>query len=342
MRLSTIIPAYNRADLIGETLRSVLEQTRPPDEVIVVDDGSSDGTPDIVAQFGRAVTLLRQSNAGAGTARNTGFARSTGEIVHFMDSDDLVTLNSYRAGIAAVEAGADVTYAPWLKVRIDGRALDPEPMVLQQHAVPAGLRLDVLALLVEWVALFQACFVRRDVMLRAGPYRCDLKPSEDTELLYRVMAQARMPVHVDQALLLYRVHPETQISGQDLPTRIVDRGRLWGVLQQHLASRSDLDAATRRTFRRKKHDVAGDVRPHDPSIAADLAADATIIDRALRPARHLAHRVSARWRVARSGDPYPPVFAAGPLTLRQRQQIHLLGYALPGKPASQLSAATDG
>ena len=328
MRISTIIPAYNRADLIGETLRTILSQSRPPAEVIVVDDGSSDGTCDVVAAFGAAVTLLRQANAGAGPARNAGFARATGDIVHFMDSDDLCSLNTYAAAVAAIAAGADMTYGPWLKTRIAGMRLDPEPFVIQQGPVPAGRPLDVLALLVEWVAVFQPCLFRRELIARAGPYRADLKPSEDTELLYRILAQAKAPMHTPESLLLYRVHPENQVSEAHLDRRLIDRARLWRVLQEHLDRRPELANSVRAQFRRKKLDVARTVRPHDPGLASGLARDAGWLDRLTAPLRAFGRRVEARLRAATTGNPYPPVFAAAPLTDAQRGLIAELGYAL--------------
>ena len=334
MRISTIIPAYNRADLIGETLRSVLEQARPPHEVIVVDDGSRDGTLDVVAGFGKAVTLLRQANAGAGPARNAGFARSTGDIVHFMDSDDLSSLNTYVEAERAFVAGADMTYGPWLKTRLEGRRLlDPEPFVLQQGPVPGSVPPDVLALLVDWVTVFQPCLFRRELIVRAGPYRSDLKPSEDTELLYRILRAARMPVHTPEAILLYRVHPENQVSEQNLAQRLIDRANLWAVMQDHLLARDDVGASARRRFRRKKFDVAYEVRAYDRARADALCGDVGALDRGLRPVRHFARRVRGKLKMLATGNPYAPAFAAAPLRPGQREEIRRLGYALPDEPA---------
>lgn len=329
MRISTIIPAYNRADLIGETLRSVLSQSLPPHEVIVVDDGSSDGTPDAVAEFGKQVTLIRQANAGAGAARNAGLARSSGEVIHFMDSDDLSTLNSYEQAARRFAAGADMTYGPWLKARFDGMRLDPEPFVQQQAPVPPGRPLDMLALLVDWVTVFQPCMFRRDLLERAGPYRLDLKPSEDTELLYRIMANARAPAHVAEALVLYRVHPENQISEQNPGRRRIDRANLWSVLEQHAKARGDLSRAMWSRFRRKKFDAASDVEGFDADLAQRLASDVGLWERLLLKPGRFAHRVRARLRVMATGNPYPAVFAAAPITQAQREQVRLLGYELP-------------
>ena len=83
--LSVIIPNYNRAGLIGETLDNVFAQTRPPDEVIVVDDGSTDASVAVIERYGSRVRLIRQANAGPGAARNRGLAEARGDLIQFMD-----------------------------------------------------------------------------------------------------------------------------------------------------------------------------------------------------------------------------------------------------------------
>ncbi len=88
MLISAIIPTYNRAATIGDAVASVLEQTYPELEVIVVDDGSSDSTDAVLAKFGDSIRIVKQANAGPSAARNHGVEISRGEIVSFLDSDD--------------------------------------------------------------------------------------------------------------------------------------------------------------------------------------------------------------------------------------------------------------
>lgn len=146
--LSVVVPAYNRAKLIGQTLSSLLNQTLPADEIIVVDDGSSDGTAEAAeAAFHRwesesrvletargeaegnverweggklpEFKVIRQENAGPGAARNRGFAESRGEFIHFFDSDDLAAPNKHEVQVRALqESGADIAYGPWVKGHI--------------------------------------------------------------------------------------------------------------------------------------------------------------------------------------------------------------------------------
>jgi glycosyltransferase involved in cell wall biosynthesis len=89
MRISTIMAAYNGERYIAQALESVLAQTLPSDEIIVVDDGSSDHTPDILRQFATHVRIIRQQNYGAARALNVGIAASTGDALAFIDCDDL-------------------------------------------------------------------------------------------------------------------------------------------------------------------------------------------------------------------------------------------------------------
>ncbi|HVX41342.1 MAG TPA: glycosyltransferase family A protein [Gemmatimonadaceae bacterium] len=88
LTLSAIIPTYNRAHLVGRAIRSVLASVRPTDEILVVDDGSTDDTERVVRAFGERVTYVRSSNGGAGRARNIGVSLAKHPLVAFLDSDD--------------------------------------------------------------------------------------------------------------------------------------------------------------------------------------------------------------------------------------------------------------
>jgi len=87
--ISVVVPTYNRADLIRETLDAVLSQSLLPDEIIVVDDGSQDDTPGVLAGYGARVSVVRIPNSGELMARNTGLRLARGRLVAFCDSDDI-------------------------------------------------------------------------------------------------------------------------------------------------------------------------------------------------------------------------------------------------------------
>lgn len=96
-KISVIIPAYNARRFIGEAIESVLRQTVSAHEIIVVDDGSTDGTGEFVQErFGDVVRVIRQENKGMGAARNTGIRVATGNIFQFLDADDLLLPNKFE------------------------------------------------------------------------------------------------------------------------------------------------------------------------------------------------------------------------------------------------------
>ncbi len=104
---SIVIPTYNRASLIGATLQSVLEQEFSEWELLVVDDGSTDNTATVVAQFTDSrIHYLPKANAERGAARNYGVARAVGEYVLFLDSDDRLHSNHLSTLRTAIEAQA--------------------------------------------------------------------------------------------------------------------------------------------------------------------------------------------------------------------------------------------
>ena len=108
MRVSVIIPCYNTARYLAEALTSACRQAPPPWEVIVVDDGSTDDSAAIAEFFGAPVRCERRPHLGIGAARNHGLACATGDVVAFLDADDVWTADSVSARAALLEADPDL------------------------------------------------------------------------------------------------------------------------------------------------------------------------------------------------------------------------------------------
>lgn len=111
-RISVIIPSYNHARCLPGCLASLEAQTLPPAEIIVVDDGSTDDTQKLLATYPHPhITVLMQPNSGAPTARNTGFAQSTGDLVLFADADLLFVPHALATMAKALEQHPEASYA---------------------------------------------------------------------------------------------------------------------------------------------------------------------------------------------------------------------------------------
>jgi len=100
--VAVVIPVHNGERYLGEAVESALSQTLAPANIIVVDDGSEDGTPDVVRRFRPRVDYIRQDRSGAGSARNRGVAMTTGELVAFLDADDVWLLDKLQRQMEAL------------------------------------------------------------------------------------------------------------------------------------------------------------------------------------------------------------------------------------------------
>ncbi|TWT72948.1 glycosyltransferase family 2 protein [Allorhodopirellula solitaria] len=320
-KVSVVIPAYNRSDLIGETLQSVLAQTLRPHEIIVVDDGSTDNTADVVAAFSSDVRLIQQENQGPGAARNRGLQESTGDVIHFMDSDDLVSPNMHEAQLRVLNSeGADFAYGPWVKTRFDGPSLHCQKVVIQQRAVPdtAGMKQWVMR---GWVSVFQACLIRKSLLEKAGPYRTNIKSADDSELLFRIAKTGAVFAHTPETLLVYRVHPEGQISAQNSTAQRIDWVRYLDSVQQFCDDSERLDTRTDLAFTFRKIEAvrAAGVQGHEETdrLAATVSRPMFVLHTLAKP----FVRAVKRGRRSRYGDSYIPAFCPGPMTEHQRTLI---------------------
>ena len=200
--ISVIIPNYNRATLIGETIENMLRQSLPPKELIVIDDGSTDNSVDVISSFGCNVTLIRQQNMGPGAARNAGLAIASGEFIQFMDSDDLVSLNKLETQRdALLKSRADMAYGPWVRTIISGEQLHlPEWKSMLEWQMGS------------WCLVFQNCLIRKEIIDSTGGFRSDLMPSEDSEYLVRLLLSGARYCHTANCLTFYREHALGQIT----------------------------------------------------------------------------------------------------------------------------------
>ena len=186
-RISAVIPTYNRAALVCRAVESALCQEPPPDELIVVDDGSTDATAEALARFGARVRCLHQSNAGVAAARNAGVRAAGGEWIALLDDDDVWLpghLARMRRAIAATDGAAALYFS-------DARLGDGETLWSQAGFAPLGeheLRADSQSwtLASRQPFMTPAVVISRAAYLLCGGQDEALPCREDTHLFLKL------------------------------------------------------------------------------------------------------------------------------------------------------------
>lgn len=185
--VSVVIPAFNAERFLAEAIRSALNQLLPPLEVIVVDDGSTDGTGEIARSFGEPVRCIRRENAGPSAARNRGIREARGEFIAFLDADDR-WLPGHLAEAARVLVAHP--HLRWFCAAYEIRTADRARVIRQVYTGPlvenAYIKDCFRAMALHGVAWTGVMVIRRDVLLEAGGFHEAFSHGEDRDLWFRI------------------------------------------------------------------------------------------------------------------------------------------------------------
>jgi glycosyltransferase involved in cell wall biosynthesis len=199
--VSVIVPSYNHAAYLRECIDSVLGQDHQRTELIVVDDGSSDGSLDILRGYGAHLTLLQQHGGRQARGRNLGLAAAHGEIIAFLDSDDRYLPGRLSSAVAALGAAPEVDVV-WGDYRlIDARGA----IVGQSHWTPrdADFRLELIA---GNPICNGTVTLRRAVLDAIGGFDERVPRVCDGAAWYQIAARGHRFLHLDRTVLDYRLH----------------------------------------------------------------------------------------------------------------------------------------
>lgn len=248
--VTTILPVYNRSGMLREAVDSVLGQTYRPIELIIVDDGSTDGTPAVADELARAhpeVRVMHQANGGAGSAREAGRTAATGEFIQHLDSDDLLEPKKFELQVAGLREHPEcaISYG-WTRMRFRDGGVHGAPWKGTGERIsslfPAMLRS-------RWwdttTPLYRASLIKK-----AGPW-LTLRCEEDWEYDCRIAALG-VRLHFVEAWVSETRQHVAHVSGQADARTLSDRAVAHAAILGH-ARRFGIaeDAAEMRHFARE-------------------------------------------------------------------------------------------
>jgi len=232
-QVSVIIPTYNCARYLPEAIDSVLAQTYRDFEIIVVDDGSTDDTPDVLARYGEAILVIRQPNQGRGAARNAGILAARGQYIAFLDADDLWLPRKLEKQMALFEERSEIGWV-YSDYRYFGDTSTGDDSFFGRHSLrppPEGWIL--VKLLAGCITSTITVMARAACFRQVGLFDPSLVRAQDYDMWIRLACRSEVGC-VDNVLALYRQHP-----GQDsgLDARIASLYYTWRLLRNFVRDR---------------------------------------------------------------------------------------------------------
>ena len=202
LRVSVVVPCYNGGRFLKRTLQSALDQTLPPREIIVVDDGSTDDSVDVARSFGSLVTVIRQANAGESRARNVGMAHATSDWIALLDADDVWEPTKLEQQAAACSDDVVCCHTWFHNLRDDEVSSEPVPVHMQPPVY------DLPNLLLNFLVLPSSALIRRSAPVRFPEWT---KAGEDALYFAELSRHGRFHF-LEQPLTLYRRHAASQTA----------------------------------------------------------------------------------------------------------------------------------
>ena len=218
-----VIPAYNAEAHISRAIDSVLAQTYPADEIIVVDDGSTDNSAEQIKKYGEKIKYIHQANAGVSAARNSGINTAANEWIAFLDSDDEWLPNYLKLQIDLLRRNSNLkwTMANYDRCLCDEQRRSPHFDPDKAHKMLKGRDYfdDYFdAFTAEVCGCTDTMVVRRDAMEEAGLFRDGLPNAEDTDMWFRLAMRCPQVGYIPQPIAVYHLY-KSGIGSNCGPTR---------------------------------------------------------------------------------------------------------------------------
>lgn len=200
--VSIVIPSYNHRRYLAAAIDSVLTQDYPRIELIVIDDGSTDGSPDVLKKYGTRFRWETQANHGQARTMNRGWLMSRGEVLAYLSADDLLLAHAVSASMAGLQRNPDavLTYC-------DFNLIDPDSRVIRRVRTPDFDYRDMVTQMICHPG--PGAFFRRSSFEKGGEWHGGYRQFADYEFWLRLGLQGRF-LRIPEVLAAFRVHPGSQ------------------------------------------------------------------------------------------------------------------------------------
>ena len=217
-KISAIIPTYNNAEFLQEAIESVLAQTYKDIEIIVVDDGSTDNTEDVVKNYAGKLTYIRQENAGPAKARNTGILQAKGEYIAFLDADDSWLPNKTEEQLKVLEDNPNSALVYSKAIFFDSDT--GNEVRISPEEVYSGSVFDTLLSKTGPIVL-SSVIARSGILYEIGMFEESLFAVEDIHLWLKI-AKTHEITGIDKALVKRRLHSKNISLSSNIRNIILD------------------------------------------------------------------------------------------------------------------------
>ena len=306
--VSIVLPCYNAQEWLGEAIRSALDQSYRRKEVIVIDDGSTDASLEVIRSFGERIRWATQQNRGGCAARNRGMALAAGDYIQFLDADDVLSADKIEKQVRALLRlpPRSVAMCAWNHfTAADGHAPAARCSFWKDYERGVDLLVDMW---LDGGFFVPHCWlVPRRLALEAGRWNESLVADQDGEFFGRVLVSAGAVAFVEGACAHYRTPGKCNVSASMSAGAVESRFCAWESVQHSLLSSRD-DRTARRAVLRRLRAIIYSYARHNAALLR-------------RAAEH-----EARLRVSDFDPRMPPVirYAVGMLGIRRGLQLRRL------------------
>ncbi|MBD1822207.1 glycosyltransferase [Cyanobacteria bacterium FACHB-DQ100] len=285
--ISILIPCYNADRWIAQAIQSALDQTYPHKEVIVVDDGSSDRSLEIIQSFGNQIRWETGCNRGGNVARNRLLYLSTGEWIQYLDADDYLLPDKIEKQIQflAQNSDAEVIYSPHITEELNDQTVIHLPPAIATLPLPH----DLWLLAIQWkLPQTGGLLLRKQSLLDINGWREDLKHCQDYDLYVRLLMANKRFAYCEEAGAVYRWWCSGTVTRRKGDEIYRDRLNVQDAIETHLRITGQLTPARKDAINQARFEYARRIYPWDEFWAVQVASTVKRCDPQFEPSNHVA------------------------------------------------------